>query len=84
VLLISQGETVEVTFKRLWCTFIILTPPEISHIMGFKARMFGETLILSVLLIVDTRNIVSGKLLPSDNEWSLSMCRYVLWQLQVL
>lgn len=52
--------------------------------MGFKSRVFGETLILYVLLILDTRNIVSGKLRPSDSEWSVSNCRCVLWQLQVL
>jgi hypothetical protein len=52
--------------------------------MGFKARVFSETLILCVFLLLDTRNIVSGKLLPSDSELYVSKCRYSLWQLQVL
>lgn len=70
-------------FKSLWCTFIFLTPKK-SHTMGFKSRMFGETLILCVLLILDTGNIVNGKLWPSDTEWSVSKCLCVLWQLQML
>ena len=35
--------------------------------MGLKAGIFSETLILCVFLILDTRNIASGKLLPSDS-----------------
>jgi len=82
LLFISESESVEVKFKSLWCTFIFLTPKN-SHAMGFKSRIFGETLILCVLLILDTRNIVNGcKLFWADGTEVLLDKPYVFVDLE--